>query len=196
MRFLDGGIHNIRSINQRAMLLSWTRIASGNQIPHFDRFDPASRIHDPQKLAVWNVERSAEQIVFRAWYSGRLLNEATRAGWVGKTLVELTPEPLLDAIVSGSKECVRTCCPIYMIMRTCDSAGYPVDLERLLLPFGSNGHVEQIVASLQLISFEGTADRKEIIENFETRSKCTLLVRIHMPVMVQPEPAGKKLART
>jgi len=107
-----------------------------------------------------------------------LLNEPFNAGWAGRTLEELTPPSLRSAIVSGSHECVRTGCAIYMILRTCDSMGYPVDLERLLLPYGRNGQVEQIVASLQLISLEGMADRKKIIHDFEKQADCILSVRI------------------
>jgi hypothetical protein len=175
---LDGGINNIRSISQRVLAIHWTRIASGNQIPRFDQFDFDSRIHDPKQLAVWDVEQRNGPIVLRALYSGCLLNEPFNAGWAGRTLEELTPPSLRSAIVSGSHECVRTGCAIYMILRTCDSMGYPVDLERLLLPYGRNGQVEQIVASLQLISLEGMADRKKIIHDFEKQSDCILSVRI------------------
>lgn len=154
------------------------RIASDNQIPRFDQFDPGSRIHDPKQLAVWNVGQRNGQIVLRALYSGSLLNEPFNASWVGKTVEELTPPSLRSAIVSGSHECVRSGSAIYMILRTSDSTGYPIDLERLLLPFGRNGQVEQVVASLQLISLEGTADRKKIIHDFEKQSECILSVRI------------------
>lgn len=187
---LDGSIHNIRSISQRVLATHWTRIASGNQIPRFGEFDFQSRIHDPNQLAVWHVEQRSGPIVLRALYSGCLLNEPFNADWVGRTLEELTPPSLRSAIVSGSHECVRTGYAIYMVLRTCDGMGYPVDLERLLLPFGRNGQVEQIVASLQLISLEGMADRKTIIHDFEKQSDCILSVRIPC-VMANTTSAGK-----
>ena len=178
LKVMDQGICNIRSINQRALAINWARIAGDNQIPRFEDFDPGSRIHDPKKLAVWSVDQRNGQIVLRALYSGSLLNEPFSAAWSGKVLEELTPPSLRSAILAGSHECVRTGCAVYMILRTRDSMGHAVDLERLLLPFGTSGRVEQIVASLQLISLEGTVDRKAIIREFEAQSECILSVRI------------------
>src|SRR5947209_4652581 len=42
-----------------------------------------------------------------------------------------------------------------------------IDCERLLLPLGRNGNVEQIVASLQLISLEGEFRRDSVLEAFD-----------------------------
>ena len=65
-----------------------------------------------------------------------------------------------------------------MILRTADGAGHSVDLERLLLPFGDDGQVNQIVASLQLISLEGAAERRKIVNNFGAQLDCPLSVKI------------------
>jgi PAS domain len=144
---LDQSIEKIRGINQRALAINWTRMAGDHKIPRFEDFDPGARIHDPKKLAVWNVEQCNGQIVLRALFSGKLLNEPISGSWSGKTLEELTPLPLRSDIVSGAHECVRTACAIYMILRIRDAMGHAIDLERLLLPFGRDGQVEQIVAS-------------------------------------------------
>ena len=185
---MDHGIDKIRGINQRALAINWKQMASDHKIPRFEDFDPGSRIHDPKRLAVWNVEQCKGQMVLRALYSGSLLNEPFSASWLGKTLEELTPPILRSDIVSGAHECVRTGCAIYMILRTRDANGHAIDLERLLLPFGRNGQVEQIVASLQLISLGGTVDRKAIVHEFETQSKCILSVRIPRDAVAKHRP--------
>lgn len=185
---MDQSIEKIRGINQRALAINWTRMAGDHKIPRFEDFDPGARIHDPKKLAVWNVEQSDVEIVLRALFSGTLLNEPFSASWSGKTLEELTPPSLRSDIVSGAHECVRTGCAIYMILRTRDLKGHAIDLERLLLPFGRNGRVEQIVASLQLISLTGTVDRAAIVQEFETQSKCILSVRIPREAGAKPRP--------
>jgi hypothetical protein len=146
--------------------------------PSFHQFQPEERIHDPKQLAIWKVGTGEGQFVFRALYRGRLLDDAFNQGWVGKTLTEVTPPALQDAIVGASNECAKTGCAIYMVLRTYDGAYHALDLERLLLPFGENGRVEQIVASLQLVSLEGTLQGQAAVKTFEARSVCTLAIRI------------------
>jgi hypothetical protein len=178
MNFSDGSVNDIRSISQRALAMYWARLARVDRMPSFREFDPGPRVHDPKQLAIWNVESDGGRTVFRALYRGSLLDEAFNEGWTGRALDDVTPPALRPAIISGSQECVGKRCAIYMILRTMDGAGHAVDLERLLLPFGDDGQVKQIVASLQLISLEGAAERREIVSNFGAKLDCALSVRI------------------
>jgi hypothetical protein len=175
--FRDGTVHSIRSISQRGLAAAWARLAKQG-LPSFDEFDPGSRVHDPKQLVVWKVEATQSQFVFRALYRGRLVDEAFNDGWAGKTLTEVTPASLRPAIISASDQCANTGCAIYTVLRTYDGAGYSVDLERLLLPFGQNGRVQIIVASLQLISMEGTVERPKVVKTFEAQSDTMLSLRI------------------
>jgi hypothetical protein len=176
LNFENGTAHSIRSISQRGLAASWARLAK-NGLPSFDQFDPGP-VHDPKQLAVWKVEITAAQLVFRAMYRGSLLDEAFNEGWTGKTLDEVAPPALRDAIISASDHCASTGCAIYSVLRTYDGAGLPIDLERLLLPFGRNGRVRIILASLQLISLEGTVERRKVVENFQAQTESVLAVRI------------------
>jgi hypothetical protein len=176
LNFENGTVHRIRSISQRGLAASWARLAK-NGLPSFDQFDPGP-VHDPKQLAVWKVEIKAAQLVFRAMYRGSLLDEAFNEGWTGKTLDEVTPPSLRAAIISASDHCAGTGCAIYSVLRTYDGAGRPIDLERLLLPFGKNGRVRIILASLQLISLEGTVERRKVVENFQAQTESVLAVRI------------------
>lgn len=177
MDFASGTIDSIRSISQRALLSYWGRLANGGLVP-FEVFEPSSRIHDPKQLAVWKVDAKVGQTHFRALYRGKLLDEAFNEGWAGKTLAEITPPSLRDPIISASNHCASTGCAVYTILRTYDNAGFAIDLERLLLPFGKAGRVQQIVASLQLISLKGVVDRPQVARSFELKSECVLSIRI------------------
>jgi hypothetical protein len=179
VKFSTGSIQAIRSASQRGLAAYWQGLGGKSRaIPSFHQFQPEDRIHDPKQLAIWKVETGQDQFVFRALYRGRLLDDAFNEGWVGKTLDEVAPPALRDAIVSASNECAKTGCAIYTVLRTYDGAFHAVDLERLLLPFGENGRVEQIVASLQLASLEGTLQGQAAVKTFEARSVCTLALRI------------------
>jgi hypothetical protein len=177
LNFENGTAHSIRSVSQRALAASWARLGKEG-LPSFDQFDPEPGVHDPKQLAVWKVGVNDDQLVFRALYRGRLLDEAFNDGWTGKTLREVTPPSLQPAIIGASDHCASTGCAIYTVLRTYDGAGFPIELERLLLPFGKNGRVKVIVASLQLTSLERTVERRKIAKNFEAQSEAIVSIRI------------------
>ena len=177
MNFENGTLQSIRSASQRALTASWARLCKDG-LPSFDQFHPEPGSHDPKQLLAWKVEINGGQLVFRAVYRGKLVDEAFNESWTGKTLHEVTPPALRPAIIGASEHCVSVGCAVYMVLRTWVAAGSPVELERLLLPFGKNGRVKIIVASLQLRSLEGTVERGKIAKNFEAKSETVAAVRI------------------
>jgi hypothetical protein len=177
LNFENGTVHSIRSVSQRALAASWARLCHEG-LPSFDQFDPEPGAHDPKQLVAWKVEVKDDQLVFRALYRGRLVDEAFNDGWTGKTLREVTPPSLQPAIIGASEHCVSTGYAVYTVLRTYDGAGFAVELERLLLPFGRNGRVKIIVASLQLVSPERTVERGKVAKDFEARSEAVVSIRI------------------
>jgi hypothetical protein len=175
--FENGTVHSIRSISQRGLAVAWGRLAKG-RLPSFDQFVCDPRVHDPKQFAVWKVEVNNGQTVFRALYRGGLIGEAFNDGWVGKTLTEVTPPSLQSAIISASDQCATTGRAVYTILRTYDDKGFAINLERLLLPFGKDGRVQVILASLQLISLQGVVDRRSIVGDFEARCESVLSITI------------------
>jgi hypothetical protein len=195
IKFPDGTVSDICSISQRGLATYWARLAK-DRMPSFQEFDPGQRVHDPKQLAIWNVEAGSGRTVFRALYRGSLLDEAFNEGWKGRTLDDLIPQALLPTMFSGSQECFAKGCAIYMILRTVDGAGHSVDLERLLLPFGEGGKVQQIIASLQLISLTGTADRQKIMSQFNAHLNCVLSVCIPVAgFAAAKQPAHELISR-
>jgi hypothetical protein len=177
LNFEQGTLRSIRSISQYGLAAAWARLAKDG-LPSFEQFDPGPRVHDPKQLAIWKVETSDGQNIFRALYRGSLLDEAFNDGWIGKTLAEVTPPSLASVIISASDHCASTGCAVYTVLRTCDDAGFPIDLERLLLPFGKDDRVELILASLQLISLQGTVERRKVVGNFKAQAECVLSLGI------------------
>jgi hypothetical protein len=177
LNFENGTVQSIRSISQQALAAAWTRLAK-HGLPSFDQFVPDPRVHDPKQLAVWKVETDNGQRNFRALYRGSLLDEAFKDGWTGKTLAEITPPSLQTAIINASEHCATTGSGVYTSLKTTDGDGFGVDLERLLLPFGKDGRVQTILASLQLISLQGIVKRRDVVANFEARCEIMLSVTI------------------
>ena len=71
------------------------------------------------------------------------------------------------------------------MLRTRGGAGFSIELERLLLPFGKNGRVKIIVASLQLVSLEGTVERGKVAKDFEAQSETVVAIRISAASIIQ-----------
>lgn len=189
MNFDNGTIHGIRSTSQRSLAAYWARLARAESgLPPFDQFAPGPGIHDPKYIAVWKVEAGKDQPDFRALYRGSFIDEAVKDAWVGKTLSEVAPPVLRTPIIAASAHCASSGCAIYTVLRTCDGAGSPVDLERLLLPFGTRGRVQVIVASLRLVSLEGKVERRNAVESFETQTDVVLSFRISANSFQESQP--------
>lgn len=179
MLFPAISIQSIRSSNQRGLIAHWNMLAADRPFPAIDTFSPQARDHNPEQLLLWDVERTGENggRRFRARRLGQRAAEALGAGLIGKTMDEAVPESLRAISLEGAHECAASGCAVYTIITTIAN-GHQVDCERLLLPFGSGGEVEQIVASLQLISFQGPVQRQEVTRDFETRCYASLSGRI------------------
>jgi hypothetical protein len=183
--FENGTVHRIRSISQRGLAAAWAQLAL-HGLPAFDQFHPGARVHDPNQLAAWKVEATGEHFVFRALYRGPLVDELFSNSWTGKTLTEITPVSLRPAIIRASDECARSGCAIYTILRTYNDAGCSVDFERLLLPFGQSCRVQVLVASLQLVSMEGTFERAHVVKHFEAQANTLLSLKISAASFHEP----------
>jgi hypothetical protein len=189
MNFDNGTVDSIRSIGQRGLAAYWARLAVASQgLPPFDQFMPGVGVHDPKHIAVWKVEARGGRLDFRALYRGSFIDEAVKDPWVGKTLAEVAPPTLRVPIIEASEHCASVGCAIYNVLRTYDGAGSPVDLERLLLPFGQNGRVQIIVASLQLVSLEAKIERDKVVENFQVQTDVVLSFRISAASFKEARP--------
>ena len=160
----------IRWISQRALADYWDRLAAGRPFPAFTELKSEPGMYDPKQFVVWNVEGQGRQQKFRALYQSENVAEVFNSSWFGKTMNEVVPISLRRFTMEAAKECVTSGCLVYTIVSTIDTNGHRVDCEGLLLPFGRNGLVEQILTSLRLKSIQGRVQRKKILGNFQIRT--------------------------
>jgi len=168
-------VQSIKSVSQRALLMYWASLAGHRRYPRLDEFCPETRLHDPHQFVFWNIEeRGTHDRTFRALGQGRHLTEAFHANWEGKTMDQVIPPNVRDFILRTANECADTGRPLYSILATIDADGKRVDCERLLLPFGSFGRINQLLGSLQLISVDGRFERSTILARFEAQTQVVL----------------------
>lgn len=190
MQFSSASIQSIKSISQRALTIYWNRLAVDRSFPSIAEFKPEARLHDPKQLVVWAVENDGSQRRFRALYQGSSVGEVFNSAWTGKTMDEVVPASFKSFAIDAANECASSCCAIYAVLTTVDANGRHVDCERLLLPLGHNGVVEQIVASLQLISIKGEFERKNVLAKFESQSQISFAGRIRSGSMKPTNDVG------
>jgi hypothetical protein len=164
-------VHMIRSESQRALAHYWDQLAARRPFPSFTEFRPDPAIHDPKRLVVWNIEGAGRLLKFRALYQGENVADAFNTAWAGKTMEEVVPISLRRPALDAAKECADSGCMVYMVLSTWDSSATRIDCERLLLPFGSNGKVEQLLGSLQLTNVPNSARRKKAVGHFEIHTE-------------------------
>ena len=187
MQFTAASIQSIKSMSQQALARYWSRLAGSRSFPSIAEFDPEPRLHDSKQLVIWTVEDAFGQRRFRALYQGTNVAEVFNSCWAGRTMDEVVPAPLKSFSIDGANECAASGCAIYTVFATFDARGHRVDCERLLLPLGEGSTVQQIVASLQLISVKGEFDRKSVLSQFETLSQVAFAGRIRAGSMSDAE---------
>jgi hypothetical protein len=167
MTFQNTTAERVNSTSQRALLLYWRRQANGRPFPHISEFSPTGRIHDPKQLVIWQVEHDGPKRRYRALHHGAHVAEAFGQSWAGRTMDEVVPPFALAFALHSADACALTGHAVYTIFRTRDEQHRTIDCERLLLPLGTGGKVEQIMASLQLISLTGEFRRDTVLEAFD-----------------------------
>jgi len=197
MPFQRVSLHSIRSSNQRALATQWNVLAASAAFPSIGGFQPQAAGHSLEQIVLWDVAPTGEMDgrSFRVRQVGLRASEAFGGEVIGKTMEELVPPALRTISVNGARECVESGCAIYEIITTVDGNAHQVDCERLLLPFGDGDIVEQIVASLQLISFQGTVERQAIRRDFETGPQVAFSGMILSDAMARLGPKALALRR-
>jgi hypothetical protein len=178
MQYTNGLISDVKSVSQQAMCRYWALAAADQRYPSLDLFRPNPGLHDPKQLNIWNVERGDHELAFRALYQGQYVSEVFNSSWAGKLMQDVLPPPLKSIGVEAATECATSGCAIYSVFSTYNSRGDTIDCERLLLPLGRGEYVEQIVASLQLLSRAGSFNRDTVIRHFEWKTEISCAMRI------------------
>jgi hypothetical protein len=162
MKFESANPSVVRSIKQRDLLNTWLRaLRKPHPLPAISDFQP-DRIGDElADMMGYDVEGEGESARFRITQEGARL--AATYGSDHLDPDQRTNRYLDDALgpdrYARVVPCYRACLvhrrPTYSISTLRDPDGKDVSYERLLLPFGNTGKVEQIIGSFKAISIDG-----------------------------------------
>jgi hypothetical protein len=186
----------VRSIRQRVLLDAWLRaLREPHGLPAPTDFDPEAGLDELADMMRFDVEGEDEAARFLITQEGSRLTATY--GNEHFPLEMRASRYLHDAIgpdryarvVSCYRECVVRKRPTYSITTVRDADGKDVSYERLLLPFGSGGAVEQIVGSYKTISIEGNFKVRDLF-GFRPMAAPTMIVHAVVDREVARRPAG------
>ena len=162
MKFESANPSVVRSIKQRDLLNTWLRaLRKPQSLPVLSDFRPERITDELADMMAFNVEGEGDVARFVITHEGARL-----AATYGNEHIDpdkRTNRYLDDAIgphryarvVASYRTCLAHKRPTYSVSTVQDGDGKDVSYERLLLPFGKAGTVEQIVGSYKAISIDG-----------------------------------------
>jgi hypothetical protein len=162
MNFSSANPSVVRSIKQRMLLNTWLRaLRRSRALPSLADFRPDGTADELPDMMRFTVEGNEETTRFLITQEGARLALIYGSDHIDPVM--RTNRYLDDAlgperyarVLPCYRECVMRRRPTYSISHVQDDEGREVSYERLLLPFGGPGGVEQIVGSYKSISIEG-----------------------------------------
>ena len=160
MEFTSANPSVVRSVKQRELLNAWLRAAGTSRaLPLLKDYRPDRIADELADMMGFDVEGSGDDARYVITQEGSRLT----ATYGNESLDKRENRYLGDAIgperyarvVPSYRACLAHRRPTYSTSLVLDPDGKEVSYERLLLPYGSADHVEQVVGSYKAISFEG-----------------------------------------
>jgi len=160
MEFASADPSAIRSIKQRMLLQSWMRALRGEKLlPLVGDFQPEGIANELADMMAFDLDEDDGTARFLITQEGWRLAAAHGNEQIDPA-IQRTKRYLDDVVEPERYESILPCylaCltrkrPVYSISRVLDAEGKDVSYERLLLPFGRDDEVEQIVGSYKAIS--------------------------------------------
>jgi hypothetical protein len=187
----------VKSIKQRELLNHWLRVATRHRpLPLIDDFQPHRFGEELADMMGFDVAGEGDTARFVITQEGATLTATYGNEHVNPS--ERTNRYLDDAIgperyanvVATYRACLKHKRPVYSISMVQDADDKDVSYERLLLPFGRNDAVEQIVGSYKSISFEGGFKVNNLM-GLTPKAVPVILVRGIIDRDCTPKPASR-----
>jgi hypothetical protein len=154
----------VKSIKQRDLLYTWLRIQNrSGGLPQIEDFQPARFEDELPELMFYDVVRESQTPRFLVVKEGARLVSSFGFSGKGKFLEDMIDSKLWVFTKPIYLECVERRMPVYSAFTVHDLEGRPVLYERLLLPFGNEGGVGQMIASLKSICWDGGFENRDLM---------------------------------
>lgn len=154
----------VKSIRQRDFLNEWIRLyIRAQQLPTRDAFQPARIEDEMSDLMFYDVETIDGTSYCRITHEGGRIKDSYGVTGIGRALHEIVDPAVWFYLSPVYQTCLEKRLPVYTIFNVEDIDGRRVDYERLLLPFGDDREVRNVIASLKSISPDGRFVNKDLM---------------------------------
>jgi hypothetical protein len=162
MEFTSANPSVVRSVKQRDLLNAWLRaLGNGRALPALADYRPDRVADELADMMGYDVEGSDDTARFLITQEGSRLTATYGIEHIdpdkgtNRYLDDAIGAARYARVVPSYRACLEHKRPTYSVSMVQDADGKDVSYERLLLPFGCAGDVEQIVGSFKAISIEG-----------------------------------------
>jgi hypothetical protein len=195
MQFESANPSVIRSVKQRDLLNAWLRVLGARTLPAIGDYQPDRIADELADMMGFDVVGEGCDARFRITQEGSRLTATYGNEHIDPD--KRTNRYLDDAIgparyarvVPSYRACLARKRPTYSVSTVRDQDGKDVSYERLLLPFGSAGDVEQIVGSYKAISIEGGFKISNLM-GIRSKSRPESVINAVIDLDVIRSPAG------
>jgi hypothetical protein len=188
----------VRSVKQRDLLNAWLRVRGKHRpLPVLADYKPDRIADELADMMGYDVIGEGDDARFLITQEGSRLSATYGNEHIDPD--KRTNRYLDDAIgpdryarvLPSYRACLARKRPTYSVSTVLDADGKDVSYERLLLPFGSSGNVEQIIGSYKAISIEGGFKINNLMG---IRPKATPVIVINAVIDLElaSAPAGQR----
>lgn len=164
MQVTSAGPSIVKSVRQRQLLNAWLRLsAKYGPLPDVVSYDIDRLEEEKPDMMFYDVIHENGTPRYKVTYDGQRLIDAYGVSGIGRYLEDVIGAERAAVTLPIYDQCVASRRPSYSVRRVVDVDGRQVDYERLLLPFGNEAGVRNIVASFKTISEDGGFQQKDLM---------------------------------
>lgn len=193
MEFRSARPDVVWAVSQRWLLTCWDHVRASRPLPAWKDvpLDDLSRQLDT--LMFLDAVADAGETRFCIRFLGRRLAESYGGDFTGRYLDEAIPPAWRENAMRTYRQALTVGKPVYNVVETQDRDAKRVRMERLLLPFTSNGGgADRILASIETLSIDGRFAQAELGRSPHADGSCALVAVIEMgPAGTVAAPAAR-----
>jgi hypothetical protein len=195
MQFESANPSVVRSVKQRDLLNAWLRALGKRTLPAVGDYQPDRIADELADMMGFDVVGEGSDARFRITQEGSRLTATYGNEHIdpdkrtNRYLDDAIGPPRYARVVPSYRACLTRKRPTYSVSTVRDQDGKDVSYERLLLPFGSAGDVEQIVGSYKAISIEGGFKINNLM-GIRSKSRPESVINAIIDLDIVRSPAG------
>jgi hypothetical protein len=179
MEFRTARADIVWSVSQRWLLTCWTEARGKKAVPAWSGLSPEDLARQLDTLMFLDAVPQPAELRFRIRFLGRRIAESYGGDFNGRFLDEALPPAWRETALQTYRAALERRRPIYNVVDTRDRGGTLVRMERLLLPFTSNGgDPDRILASIETLSIAGKFEQNELGRSQYANGSCALVAVI------------------